>query len=201
VAGFTTDEETEHWWELGTDTYEAKVIRDAASSDCPQLYVDECGETSSRNGAEKGNRLTNIKESAGQCKVDVGSSVNAPERICQRVPEKSRRPTNIAPISIQPIIRLRRDSGERELTMMRWSLIPFWVKDLKGRPSHNQCQGRDPGHQSGYDHDTLRLLAILHRALRIRRVSLTSLPARGWRSKRNIERLPEYYQKILVPLD
>lgn len=40
---------------------------------------------------------------------------------------------NVAPQTFQPIVRLARDSGERELTVMRWGLIPYWSKD--GKPS------------------------------------------------------------------
>lgn len=35
---------------------------------------------------------------------------------------------NVAPTSTQPVIRLKRDTGERELVMMRWGLIPFYAK-------------------------------------------------------------------------
>ncbi len=38
---------------------------------------------------------------------------------------------NVAPTSFQPVIRLDRDSGEREIAMMRWGLIPGWTKDPK----------------------------------------------------------------------
>jgi putative SOS response-associated peptidase YedK len=38
---------------------------------------------------------------------------------------------NIAPTSFQPVIRLDRDTGEREIVMMRWGLIPRWAKDPK----------------------------------------------------------------------
>ena len=38
---------------------------------------------------------------------------------------------NVAPQTFQPIVRLNRDSGEREIVMMRWGLIPFWAKDAK----------------------------------------------------------------------
>jgi putative SOS response-associated peptidase YedK len=38
---------------------------------------------------------------------------------------------NIAPTTFQPVIRLDRDTGERELAMMRWGLIPSWCKDVK----------------------------------------------------------------------
>jgi hypothetical protein len=38
---------------------------------------------------------------------------------------------NVAPQSFQPVVRLSPDTGERELTIMRWGLIPFWSKDGK----------------------------------------------------------------------
>ena len=36
---------------------------------------------------------------------------------------------NIAPQSFQPVVRLDPETGERELTLMRWGLVPFWSKD------------------------------------------------------------------------
>jgi putative SOS response-associated peptidase YedK len=38
---------------------------------------------------------------------------------------------NVAPTTIQPIIRNNRDSGEREVVSLRWGLIPFFTKDIK----------------------------------------------------------------------
>ena len=38
---------------------------------------------------------------------------------------------NVGPQTFQPIVRLNRDTGERELVLMRWGLIPFWAKDPK----------------------------------------------------------------------
>jgi putative SOS response-associated peptidase YedK len=38
---------------------------------------------------------------------------------------------NIAPQSFQPVVRLSPETGERELTVMRWGLVPFWSKDGK----------------------------------------------------------------------
>jgi putative SOS response-associated peptidase YedK len=38
---------------------------------------------------------------------------------------------NIAPQSMQPVVRLDNETGQRELTIMRWGLIPFWSKDAK----------------------------------------------------------------------
>ena len=32
---------------------------------------------------------------------------------------------NIAPQSFQPVVRLAPETGERELTVMRWGLVPF----------------------------------------------------------------------------
>ena len=34
---------------------------------------------------------------------------------------------NVAPQSFQPVVRLDSETGERELTVMRWGLIPFWI--------------------------------------------------------------------------
>ena len=39
---------------------------------------------------------------------------------------------NVAPQSMQPVVRLDSETGERELTIMRWGLVPFWSKDAKG---------------------------------------------------------------------
>jgi len=36
---------------------------------------------------------------------------------------------NVAPQSVQPVVRLSRDSGEREIALLRWGLVPFWAKD------------------------------------------------------------------------
>jgi putative SOS response-associated peptidase YedK len=38
---------------------------------------------------------------------------------------------NFAPQSMQPVVRLDGDTGARELTVMRWGLVPFWSKDAK----------------------------------------------------------------------
>lgn len=37
---------------------------------------------------------------------------------------------NIAPTTFQPIIRESRESGDRELVLARWGLVPFFTKDL-----------------------------------------------------------------------
>jgi putative SOS response-associated peptidase YedK len=38
---------------------------------------------------------------------------------------------NAAPQSVQPIVRLNRDSGNQEFALLRWGLVPFWAKDAK----------------------------------------------------------------------
>ena len=37
---------------------------------------------------------------------------------------------NIAPTTFQPVIRLSRDSGERELALLRWGIVPFFATSL-----------------------------------------------------------------------
>jgi len=37
---------------------------------------------------------------------------------------------NVAPATFQPIIRLNRDTGQREVVMMRWGLVPYFAKSL-----------------------------------------------------------------------
>jgi putative SOS response-associated peptidase YedK len=38
---------------------------------------------------------------------------------------------NVAPQSVQPVIRLSNDRGNREFALLRWGLVPFWAKDAK----------------------------------------------------------------------
>ncbi len=38
---------------------------------------------------------------------------------------------NIAPQSIQPVVRVNADTGKREFVPMRWGLVPYWAKDAK----------------------------------------------------------------------
>lgn len=38
---------------------------------------------------------------------------------------------NVAPQTMQPVIRLDPDTGRRELAIMRWGLVPFWSRDGK----------------------------------------------------------------------
>ena len=37
---------------------------------------------------------------------------------------------NVAPTTHQPIIRQNRETGDRELVLARWGLVPFFTKDL-----------------------------------------------------------------------
>jgi len=38
---------------------------------------------------------------------------------------------NAAPQSFQPVVRLNRDTNQREVALLRWGLVPFWAKDAK----------------------------------------------------------------------
>ncbi|HKD59637.1 MAG TPA: SOS response-associated peptidase [Terracidiphilus sp.] len=38
---------------------------------------------------------------------------------------------NVAPQTMQPVVRLNRDTGKREFALMRWGLVPYWAKDAK----------------------------------------------------------------------
>jgi putative SOS response-associated peptidase YedK len=38
---------------------------------------------------------------------------------------------NAAPQSVQPVVRLNRDTGRPELVAMKWGLVPYWAKDVK----------------------------------------------------------------------
>jgi len=37
---------------------------------------------------------------------------------------------NIAPTTMQPVIRNNRDTGEREMVVMRWDMVPHFTKSL-----------------------------------------------------------------------
>ena len=43
---------------------------------------------------------------------------------------------NVAPSTFQPVIRASRSTGERELVLMRWGLVPYFAKDPKGRSNY-----------------------------------------------------------------
>jgi hypothetical protein len=38
---------------------------------------------------------------------------------------------NAAPQTFQPVIRLNAETGEREIAMMKWGLVPYWSKTIK----------------------------------------------------------------------
>ena len=38
---------------------------------------------------------------------------------------------NIAPQSVQPVVRLNPATGSREFALHRWGLVPFWAKESK----------------------------------------------------------------------
>lgn len=38
---------------------------------------------------------------------------------------------NVAPQTVQPVVRLNHESGKRELTVMEWGLVPYWSKTSK----------------------------------------------------------------------
>jgi putative SOS response-associated peptidase YedK len=38
---------------------------------------------------------------------------------------------NVAPQTFQPIVREHRDTGSREIALLRWGLVPYWSKDSK----------------------------------------------------------------------
>ncbi len=38
---------------------------------------------------------------------------------------------NVAPTDFQPVVRLERETDERELTLMRWGMVPYWAKSPK----------------------------------------------------------------------
>ena len=39
---------------------------------------------------------------------------------------------NVAPTRTAPVVRRHPETGERRLDLLRWSLLPGWVKDPKG---------------------------------------------------------------------
>ena len=49
---------------------------------------------------------------------------------------------NVAPTTMQPIIRQSRHTGERELVQMRWGLVPFFTKDLSSLKAFSTINAR-----------------------------------------------------------
>ena len=52
---------------------------------------------------------------------------------------------NVAPSTNQPIIRNNRDTGERELVLLRWGLIPFFTKSLASFKAFSTINARSEG--------------------------------------------------------
>jgi putative SOS response-associated peptidase YedK len=38
-----------------------------------------------------------------------------------------------SPQTFQPVIRITRDTGEREIVLTRWGLVPFWIRLANSR--------------------------------------------------------------------
>src|ERR1700744_2804520 len=54
---------------------------------------------------------------------------------------------NIAPTTFQPVIRLNRETGEREMVMMRWGLVPHFatpLADVKAETIQQRAMWRIP---------------------------------------------------------
>jgi putative SOS response-associated peptidase YedK len=71
---------------------------------------------------------------------------------------------NIAPSIFQPVIRTDRETGERELTMMRWGLVPTKVADptaSRSSPLQMRDRNRFSKRVSGKDR-SLILVAWFH---------------------------------------
>lgn len=56
---------------------------------------------------------------------------------------------NVARSTFQPVIRLNRDSGQREMVRMRWGLVPYFAKSLadgrsspQSMPKQRRCKKR-----------------------------------------------------------
>ena len=52
---------------------------------------------------------------------------------------------NIAPSTFQPVIRTDRETGERELTMMRWGLVPAKIADPDSFKTFSTTNARSAG--------------------------------------------------------
>jgi putative SOS response-associated peptidase YedK len=57
---------------------------------------------------------------------------------------------NVAPQSVQPVVRLNRDSGNPEFALMRWGLVPFWAKDAKFGYSTINARAEDAAAKPAY---------------------------------------------------
>ncbi len=49
---------------------------------------------------------------------------------------------NVAPTTFQPIVRQSRESGEREIVLARWGLVPFFTKQLSDIKSLSTINAR-----------------------------------------------------------
>ena len=57
---------------------------------------------------------------------------------------------NVAPQSLQPVVRLNGETGEPELTIMRWGLVPFWSNDGKASFSTINAKSETVGTSSAF---------------------------------------------------
>lgn len=61
---------------------------------------------------------------------------------------------NMAPTQQAPVVH-RSDSGEREVSMMRWGLVPSWSKELPKKPlinARSETAASKPSFRSAYKH-------------------------------------------------
>jgi len=57
---------------------------------------------------------------------------------------------NAAPQSTQPVVRLNRDTGNREFALLRWGLVPFWAKDARFGYSTINARAEDAASKPAY---------------------------------------------------
>jgi putative SOS response-associated peptidase YedK len=57
---------------------------------------------------------------------------------------------NAAPQSVQPVVRLNRDSGNPEFALLRWGLVPFWAPDAKLGYSTINARAEDAATKPAY---------------------------------------------------
>ncbi len=62
---------------------------------------------------------------------------------------------NVAPTTHQPIIRQSRETGDRELILARWGLVPFFTTDL------NDIKGLDHQRALRDDHQSSNLAGAI----------------------------------------